>query len=200
MSGSITVRKVFGHFWDWSWLTRWILSLQRFTDAHAQMGCLVYAVDAGTNQLVWKLRQILGSFDGAVQLPLCDHLRILSKTCFASIDAVLLSTSSCQPPWDCREARWSPLVKPRLKLVESRLGKMDGRRHVHLSGSWLCLGTYVRTWLLPSWEWIGPLIQGASGNILNFYFICRKISSKIVFNQEFAAVVEKSLLLTFGHE
>lgn len=100
-----------------------------FTDVMLQNGAaLVYAVDVGTNQLAWKLRQdprVISMEQFNFRYATSEDLS-KPRALLALMLALFPSTSFCQPSMEFykREARWSPLSNPSLKLVGSRLGKM----------------------------------------------------------------------------
>ena len=59
---------------------------------------LVFAVDVGTNQLAWKLRQDPRDCQhGAVQFPLCRKTDFEKEPNFASIDVSFISLSLILP-------------------------------------------------------------------------------------------------------
>ena len=112
-----------------------------FTDCMLQNGaCKVYAVDVGTNQLAWKLRN-----DQRVVVMEKTNIRYLTsdqlddKIQFASVDVSFISlTKILSPAWDLLEngAYMVCLIKPQFEAGREKVGKKgvvrDKKVHVEV--------------------------------------------------------------------
>ena len=167
-----------------------------FTDVMLQNGAkLVYAVDVGTNQLAWKLRQderviSMEQFNFRYAEPADFD----SRPSFASIDVSFISLSLILPAlYQILEESGQvvALIKPQFEAGREQIGKKGiiKDKKVHLA----VLGT-VTAFMLEAGFSVKGLdfspIQGGHGNVEFLAFLEKSEQPKNDLEQDLVAVVE----------
>lgn len=175
-----------------------------FTDCMLQNGAAkVYAVDVGTNQLAWKLRQ-----DERVVSMEQTNIRhvtpedIEEPVMFVSVDVAFISLTKVLPPvyeLMADNAEIVCLIKPQFEAGRDKVGKKGVVREksVHEDVVKMILGFVVVNGFCPLGLTYSP-IKGPEGNIEYLLYMKKVSKDNIPDNEEYIKIAEDIVNMAHG--